>query len=79
MLLVIIMWIVNPLINEQGSLLSLVEADYWPVGKYSSKSDNIWVILAIINKETGDAVGGLTDFFMLLREVTEFRNGPTTL
>tara|TARA_Y100000114_G_C11711730_1_gene303826 strand:+ start:177 stop:569 length:393 start_codon:yes stop_codon:yes gene_type:complete len=67
------------IINEQGSLLSLVEAEYWPVGKYTSDSDNIWVTLAIINKETGDSIDGLTDFLMLLRPVPEFSNGPTTL
>ena len=67
------------IINEQGSLLTLVQADYWPVGEYTSDSDNIWVTLAIINKETGDSVVGLTDFLMLFREFSEFSDGPTTL
>ena len=59
------------IINEQGSLLTLVEADYWPVGKYTSDSDNIWVTLAIINKETGDSIVGLTDFLMQVDYDTE--------
>ena len=65
------------IINEQGNLLTLVEADYWPVGEYTSDSDNIWVTLAIINKETGDSVVGLTDFLGLFRETSDGR--PTTL
>ena len=67
------------IINEEGSLLTLVQADYWPVGEYTSDSDNIWVTLAIINKETGDSVVGLTDFLGLFREFSEFSDGPTTL
>ena len=55
-----------------------MEADYWPVGKYTSDSDNIWVTLAIINKETGDSVVGLTDFLMLFRQDTEFSDPNTT-
>ena len=65
------------IINEQGNLLTLVEADYWPVGEYTSDSDNIWVTLAIINKETGDSVVGLTDFLGLFLETLDGR--PTTL
>ena len=65
------------IINEQGSLLTLVQADYWPVGEYTSDSDNIWVTLSIINKETGDSVVGLTDFLGLFYETLDGR--PTTL
>ncbi len=59
------------IINEQGSLLTLVEADYWPVGEYASDSDNISVTLTIINKETGVSISGGPTFLQHVRDYTE--------
>ena len=49
-------------------MLTLVEADYWPVGEYASDSDNIWVTLTIINKETGVSISGGPDFLQHVRD-----------
>ena len=59
------------IINEQGSLLTLVEADYWPVGEYASDSDNISVTLTIINKETGVSISGGLTFIQHVRDYTD--------